>query len=155
MKEASSEPEGRSPNFDDRASSLSTFEKIERAMRLVEEAVKERPSLKQLQIESLMRSFAEGLRILSAKNSELDLQALMVKYGWHVGQRFYVRVRSRMSPDLSFSVLPSQDIPDGVVIVAKIRRNMEVRDGELVALDLEIKRGVRKVAWHIRALDRE
>ena len=155
MKETSSEMEGRSPNFDDRVNSLATFEKVDRAMRLVEEAVKERPFLKELQIEPLMRSLAEGLRILSAKNSELNLQGLMLKYGWCVGQRFYVRTISRTKPELTFSVLPAQDIPEGVVIVAKARRGMQVSDGELIALDLEIKRGVRKPMWHIRALDHE
>lgn len=58
MKETSGEVEGRSPNFDDRVNSLATLEKLETAMRLVEEAVKERPSLKELQIEPLMRSLA-------------------------------------------------------------------------------------------------
>lgn len=155
MKETSSELEARSPNFDDRANLLATFEKLEEAMRLVEAAVKERPSLKELQIEPLMRSLADGLRILSAQNFELDLQGLMLKYGWRVGQRFYVRVNCRTKPELSFSVLPAQDIAEGVVIVARIRRGMQVSDGESIALDLEIKRDLRKPKWHIRAMDRE
>jgi len=62
---------------------------------------------------------------------------------------------SRTNPDLSFLVLPAQDIPEGVVIVTKTRRGMQVCDGGLVALDLKIKRGVRKSKWHIRAMDRE
>lgn len=86
------------PNLDDRTKSLATFEKLERALRLVEEAVKEHPSLKDLQLEPLMLSLADGLRIFSAKNSELNLQDLILKYDWWVGQRFYVRVVFHPAP---------------------------------------------------------
>jgi hypothetical protein len=90
MNETENEIEGEPPNLADRANALAVFEKIEKAIRLIDEAIKERPSLKVLQVEPLLRSLADGLRILSTKNSELDLQGLMLKHGWRVGQRFYV-----------------------------------------------------------------
>ena len=154
MNETENEIEGEPPNLADRANALAVFEKIEKAIRLIDEAIKERPSLKVLQVEPLLRSLADGLRILSTKNSELDLQGLMLKQGWRVGQRFYVRVVARVGSECSFVVLPAQDIPEGVVIIVKTRK-LQLADGEPVALDLEIKRGAKRTSWHIRAIDRE
>ena len=142
------------PNVADRVGALAAFEKIEKAIQLIEEAVKERPSLKALQVDPLLRSLADGLRILSAKSSDLDLQDLMLKHAWRVGQRFYVRAVARSGPGCSFVVLPAQDIPEGVVISLKSCR-FPFAYGETVALDLEIRRGVKKVTWNIRALDHE
>ena len=142
------------PSLANRESELSAFEKLHRAIELIETAIKERPSLKALQLEPLIRTLAEGLHVLSAKDSELDLRALMLKHQWRVGQRFYVRVTVRNVSDCSFVVLPAQDIPEGVVILGNIRLR-DVTPGAPVALDLEITRGVRRVAWRIRALDHE
>ena len=139
----------------DRATFLAAFEKLERAFDLTEQAIKECPRLKTLQLDPLLRSLAEGLRFLAANDSELELPALMLKHEWFVGQRFYVRVVSQLSPQPIFVVLPQQDIPEGVRIAAKAPRRMPVRDGEQLALDLQITRSSRKVSWHIRAIDRE
>jgi hypothetical protein len=140
---------------DDRTVSLAAFAKLEQAIALTEEAIKECPRLKVFQLDPLLRTLAQALRFLSAKDSELDLPALMVKHEWRVGQRFYVRVISQFSPEPTFVVLPQQDIPEGVRIVAKIPKRMPVEAGERVALDLEITRGPARVSWRIRALDRE
>src|SRR3569833_1199027 len=147
--------ESASPNLDDRMKSLAAFEKLERAMQLVDEVIKEYPKLKDLQVGPLLRSFADGLKIFSAENSELGLQELMVRHDWWVGQRFYVRTISRANPEQSFIVLPKQDIPEGVVIIAKLRKGIQARDGQAVAIDLEIIRTDRKPKWWIRAIDHE
>lgn len=145
---------GEHPNLSNRANAMSAFEKLHGAIQLIEEALKERPSLEALQLEPLLRTLAEGLRVLSAQDSELDLWSLMLKHQWTRGQRFYVRVTVRDVSDGSFVVLPDQDIPKGVVILLN-RRQRDLTPGETVALDLEITRGPRHVAWRIRAIDRE
>jgi len=155
MGEKSEMTEQDPHNLLDRANALATFEKIERAIELIEEAIKERPILKDLQMEPLLRSLAVGLRILSSKDSELDLQGLMLKHEWRVGQRFFVRVEVRSASECSFVVLPGQDIPEGIVVALGNRRHLDVQDGEHVALNLEIHKSAKRVGWRIRAIDRE
>lgn len=154
MNESPDIGDDQHPNQSDRASSLEAFDKIELAMQLIDQAIKQRPILKDLQIEPLLRSLAEGMRILTAKDSELDLRALMLKHSWTVGQRFYVRVKVRDPSDCSFVLKPGQDIPEGVVIIGSMR-HPPIAAGESVALDLEIVRSVGRVTWRIRAIDRE
>ena len=99
MKSTLSENYDSFPNLSDRTKSLATFEKLELAMRLIEEATVEYPRLKELEIEPMMKSLLEGMHIFSAKNSELDLRALMIKHEWRVGQRFYdIRVTAKTDP---------------------------------------------------------
>ena len=139
----------------DRANALLAFAKLEEAMRLIEEALKQRPSLDVLQLEPMLRSLAQGLRILAAKDSELELSELIVKHGWKVGQRFFVRAIFKATDTGHFVVSADQDLPEGVVIVGASRHVSQFCDGSRVALDLEIKRKHARIEWHIRAIDQE
>src|SRR5947209_155534 len=121
MVDAENDSEEGSPNLDERMSSLAAFEKLDKAIQLIEEALQQRPILKDLQVEPLLRSLAEGMRILSARDSDLDLRGLMLKHRWRVGQRFYVRAVIRSSPEQSFVVLSGQDVPEGIVIAGRGR----------------------------------
>ena len=79
----------------------------------------------------------------------------MVKHGWSVGQRFFVRVSVLSVSECLFSVKPNQDIPEGVVIYGN-KRNLLLEIGENIAVDLEIRRHkTQRVFWYIRAIDRE
>ena len=139
----------------DQSKSLSAFDKISCAIKLIEEAVKQCPSLDGLQMGSLLRTLSAGLLILSEKDSQLKLPDLMMKYGWSVGQRFFVRVSVFSVSECSFSVKPDQDIPEGVVIFGN-KRYLPLEIGESIAIDLEIRRHKnQRVFWHIRAIDRE
>ena len=142
-------------NTTDQSKSLSAFDKIDCAIKLIKEAVKEFPNLNSLQMESLLRTLSAGLLILSEKDSQLKLPDLMMKYGWSVGQRFFVRVSVFSVSECSFSVKSGQDIPEGVVIFGN-KRNLSLEIGESIAIDLEIRRHKnQRVFWHIRAIDRE
>ncbi len=139
----------------DRSKSLSAFDKINCAIKLIEEAVKECPNLDGLQMGPLLRTLSAGLQILSEKDSQLKLPDLMVKHGWSVGQRFFVRVSVLSVSECLFSVKQNQDIPEGVVIYGN-KRNLLLEIGENIAVDLEIRRHkTQRVFWHIRAIDRE
>lgn len=143
------------PPDTDRSKSLSAFDKINCAIKLIEEAVKQCPSLEGLQMGPLLRALSAGLQILSEKDSQLKLPDLMIKHGWSVGQRFFVRVSVFSVSECSFSVKPDQDIPEGVVIFGN-KRNLSLEIGESIAIDLEIRRRkTQRVFWHIRAIDRE
>lgn len=139
---------------EDQRIALSAFAKLDEAFRLIGEALAERPSLKVLELDPMLRSLAKGLQILALKDSELDLPTLVLKHEWFVGQRLYVRAKLRDDSECAFTVLASQDIPEGVVIFGQ-KRNMNVIPGETVGLDLELTRRRSKLAWHIRAIDRD
>ena len=173
------------PDITDRSKSLSAFDKINCAIKLMNEAVKEYPkdilyldryceirSLlklklpeecnkdilyldRYLEIRSLLITLSAWLQILSQNSSQLKLPDLIIKHGWFVGQRFYVRVSVLSVSELSFSVKPDQDIPEGVVIFGN-KRNMSLEIGESIAIDVDTRRREnRTVYWRIRAIDRE
>lgn len=135
-----------------RQGALNAFEKLEAACRLIQEAVAERPSLQVLDLGPLLRTVADGMRILALKDSELDLPGLILKHEWCVGQRFYVRAKVEDPSGPTFLVLAGQDIPEGVLISAR-RTVPNLLPGQTVGLDLEIRRRSSKRAWHIRAVD--
>ena len=138
------------------AKDLETFAKLENAFRLIEEAIKEQPKLKILQFDPMLRALADGLKLLGMKDCDLSLSDLMIKYEWFSGQRFFVRALTRTSPEVSFVVASNQDFPEGVVIDSFTGgRFNNLKDGDLVALHIEIKRAGIKRKWHIRSLDRE
>lgn len=141
-------------NPQDMNDALSPAEKIEQAIHLLKAAMQELPLLKDIQFEPLVRSLEEGLRIVISEDSDLDLRTLMLKHEWYCSQRFYVRAVVRSVTACTFVVLPDQDIPEGIIIQGT-NRNFAIRDGEHVALDLVIKRGVRQPKWFIRAVERE
>ena len=143
------------PDITDRSKSLSAFDKINCAIKLIEEALKQCPNLDSLQMGPLLRTLSAGLQILSEKDSKLQLPDLMVKHGWSAGQRFFVRVSVFSVSECSFSVKPDQDIPEGVVIFGN-KHNLSLEIGESIEINLEIRRRKnRTVYWHIRAIDRE
>ena len=173
------------PDITDQSESLSAFDKINCAIKLINEAVKEFPKdilyLDQyleirsllklklpeecpkdilyldgyLELRSLLITLSAGLQALSQKDSQLKLPDLIIKYSWFVGQRFYVRASVLSVSECSFSVKPDQDIPEGVVIFGT-KRNLSLEIGESIAIDLDIlRRKNRTVYWHIRAINRE
>ena len=139
---------------EDRQAALRAFSKLEEAIRLIENALAERPRLKVLQLDPMLRALAKGMQLLALKDSELDLPTLVLKHEWYVGQPLYVRARRLADSACAFTVLDSQEIPEGVVICGQMR-NTNVMPGEVVGLDLELKRKHSKLAWHIRAIDRD
>ena len=154
MDEISGQADPEPHNLTDRANALDAFDKLERALHLIEAAITERPSLNALQMEPLLRSLAEGLRILSLDDSELDLSSLMLKHGWHVGQQFYPRAVVQSPSGSLFTVLPGHDLPEGVIVEGN-RHHPELRESEHVALLLKIERRARRRAvWKIAAIDR-
>src|SRR5207248_2817705 len=132
---------------------LATFEKLENAFRLIEEALREQPSLKILQFDPMLRALADGLKVLSMKDSELDVADLMLKHEWFIGQRFYIRARVQDSSAPIFVVLPAQDIPEGVMISGHLQK-AQLITGQVVGLVLEIRRKYHTPAWHIQKIDR-
>ena len=148
------------PDITDQSKSLSAFDKINFAIKLINEAVKECPKDilyldGYLEIRSLLITLSAGLNILSQKDSQLKLPDLIIKHSWFVGQRFYVRASVLSVSECSFSVKPDQDIPEGVVIFGT-KRNLSLEIGESIAIDLDIlRRKNRTVYWHIRAINRE
>ncbi len=132
----------------------SAFNKIRKAFDLIQEALHECPSLEVLQLEPMLSGLGEGLRILDQRDNELDLSSLMLKHGWHVGQQFYSRAVVQSPSGSLFTVLPGQDLPEGVIVEGK-RHHPELREGEHVALLLKIERRARRRAvWKIAAIDR-
>lgn len=144
----------RNANDVAREQALSSFQKLDCAIQLIEEALAEQPSLKTLQLEPMLRSLSLGLRILSAKDFELDLKGLTMKHGWRVGQHFYVRCSVQTTLPVTFRVLPGEDLPEGILIPAS-RRTLTLSAGERVGLKLELRRRHRQIAWHIRAIDHD
>lgn len=145
----------RPTDEDGRTAALTAFDKLERASELIEQALQDRPDLKVLQLDPLLRSLAEGMRFLTAKDSELDLPGLMVKHGWRVGQSFFVRATVSANQRMEFVVAAAQEIPEGVRIAAKVPARLTVREGEQVALDVDIKRSSQRPVWRIRAISWE
>lgn len=131
---------------------LDAFDKLETAYRLIREALAERPSLQVVELDPLLNALTEGMQILALKDSELDLPMLMMKHEWSIGQRFYVRARVGDDSHTAFVVLPAQDIPEGVVICAQSPR-LGLCKGQVVGLNLDLRRKHLKAAWHIRAID--
>jgi hypothetical protein len=139
---------------EDRQTALRAFSKLEEAIRLIEETLAERSSLKVLQLDQMLRALAKGMQLLALKDSELDLPTLVLKHEWYVGQRLYVRGRRLADSACAFTVLDSQEIPEGVVIFGQMRLT-NVMPGGIVGLDLELRPKRSKLAWHIRAIDRD
>jgi hypothetical protein len=110
-------------------------------------------------MEPLLRSLSADLvtlsAILAAKDSDLSLPDLIAKYGWQVGRCFYVRAVVKSTAPYVLSILPNQNIPDGVLITYKNCRIL-AREGEHISLDLVIQRKKNGgVAWCIRSFDRD
>lgn len=137
---------------DERSSALNAFDKIDTAVRLIRDAIAEHPRLDSLQLEPLLRELSQGMQILALDDSELDLQGLMLKHQWKVGQRFYVRAKVQDGSHSKFLVLAAQDIPENIVITGHVRR-WNWGQWQVVGLHLVIKRKDSMPAWHIRAID--
>lgn len=130
---------------------LAAFDKLQEAFTLIQKALSECPSFKVLDLAPMLRSLAEDMRILAIKDSELDLRSLMLKHEWRIGDRFYVRARVLDASAPSFTIVPGQDLPEGVVVSGHLRKPV-LQSGQMVALDLEIRRRQSKAAWHFRAV---
>ena len=148
--------EGAQTIAGDRTNTLDAFGKLEMASHLIQEALFERPSLRVLQLDPMLRTLAEGLRVLSLTDSELDLSGLILKHEWSYGQSFYVRAICHKSTDHSFEVIAGQDVPEGVVIEATPRHTSLIDNGARVGLDIKLHRqGYGMPHWRIRAIDPE
>lgn len=136
----------------ERSRAIDAFYKIETAVRLIGDAIADYPRLEALQLDPLLRELSQGMQILALDDSELDLQGLMLKHEWKVGQRFYARAKVQDGSHSKFLVLAAQEIPENIVITGHVRR-LELGQWQVVGLHLEIRRKDSKPAWHIRAID--
>jgi hypothetical protein len=135
-----------------------TFEKLKLATQLIKEGICEVRRGKSAKLAGVLLSLEAELGILcellSKDDTQLDLDGLVAKYEWRVGQCFYVRAVVQSADCKSFAVLPRQDIPEGVKIHVK-RANWNIRMGEHVSVDLQLSRRGGGLAWSVRSIDRD
>jgi hypothetical protein len=122
---------------------IEVVEKLEAALGLLSDVLRERPELEALDLPYLIRQVREALSAMSGEDADLPLNLLMVKYGWTASQRFHVLARKRGK---IAEVLADQELPEGMNLPLPSPLRIE-GEGTCISIDARIKKNAKTFAW--------